>query len=283
MPDGVVPASGRATGGDSIPDAVGGLRRAARRFGAYSEGRPWYRQRAALAVLAVVLVLAPAMIAYHISSNRPDVYVAHGEVLFSVEDAFVDESTSETLALIGRSDRVLAPVAEATGMSLGDLQDSVTTSVVGTTTVVTVDVRREDRAEAKAVAQTITEQWVDVARRPTTPINGGMVAAITAQTTELGEVEAQLTADDLSDEDRVALEAVRDRLVVQIDELENELAALRGDDLFLGHTATILVPAGAQRAPVEPKPLQAAIAGGVIGLVLAGAVLAVAWQLNARE
>jgi ElaB/YqjD/DUF883 family membrane-anchored ribosome-binding protein len=236
-----------------------------------------------LAVLAVLLVIVPAVIAFIVANGRPEVFVAKGEVLFSVEEAFVDEATSETLALIGRSDRVLGPVADSAGLSLEELKDSVATSVVDTTTVVAVEVRRDDPDEAAALATSITEQWVETARRPATPATTGIAALIGARTTRLGELEAELTASGLPPDQRALLEEERSGLLTQLGELEEQLSALEGEDLFLGHKAAILAPAQAEEEPVEPKPLQAAIAGGVIGMLLAGALLALAWQLNLRE
>jgi capsular polysaccharide biosynthesis protein len=263
--------------------AVLHARRAARRFLTSTSERPWYHNRAALAVLAVLLVIAPAVIAFLLAVSRPEVYVARSEVLFSVEDAFVDDATSETLALIGQSARVLGPVAEAAGLPLRALQQSVSTSVVGTTTVVALEVRRDNPDEAATLAESIAQQWVSTARRPTTPADAGVSAAIAAQTTRLGEVEAELASSDLSTEDRELLEQERDDLLTQIGDLQDDLGSLEGDDLFLGHRAAILAPAQAESAPIEPKPLQAAIAGAVIGLLLAGAVIALAWQLTLRE
>jgi hypothetical protein len=257
--------------------------RAARRFLSSGSRRPWYRNRPAVAVLALLLVIVPAVIGLLVSQARPKVYAARAEVLFSAEDFVVDEATSETLALIGRSNRVLAPVAEAAGVSLADLQRSVSTSVVGTTTVVGLEVRRDDPEEATDLARAITEEWVAVARRPTTAVDAGLRAAIDVQTTRLGEIQAELSASDLSADRRASLEQDRDDLITRISQLNDDLSTLQGADLFLGHTAAILKQARVDRTPVEPQPMQAAIAGGVIGLLLAGALVAVAWQLTVRQ
>jgi hypothetical protein len=256
--------------------------RAARRFLSSGSRRPWYRNRPAVAVLALLLVIVPAVIGLLVSQARPKVYAARAEVLFSAEDFVVDEATSETLALIGRSNRVLAPVAEAAGVSLADLQRSVSTSVVGTTTVVGLEVRRDDPEEATDLARAITEEWVAVARRPTTAVAAGLRAAINVQTPRL-EIQAELSASDLSADRRASLEQDRDDLITRISQLNDDLSTLQGADLFLGHTAAILKQARVDRTPVEPQPMQAAIAGGVIGLLLAGALVAVAWQLTVRQ
>lgn len=281
-------ASGGPELGQSLTAAVRRAKRATRRVKrrakrALSRGK-WYHHRRAVAVLAVLLVIVPAVIAFFVASARSEVYVADGEVLFSrQEEAFIDEKTTETLALIGRSDRVLAPVADRAGVPLQELKQSVATAVVETTTAVAVTVRRDDPDEAAALAESITEQWVESARQPTTPVMTGIAALIEGRTARLGELEAELTVSDLSTEERAALQEERSSVLTQLPELEEQLRELEGEDLFLGHEAEILAPAQAEENPVEPKPLQAAIAGGVVGMLLAGALVALAWQLSLRE
>ena len=265
-----------------VGDLVLRARRAVRRVADQTSGRPWYRRPLFLGVVALLLVVTPAVLAYVLAAAQPDVYVARGEVLFSVEDAFVDESTSETLALIGRSNRVLTPVSEELGIPLGEIQDSLSTAIVGTTTVVVPEVRRSDPQEAEEITRAVMQEWVAAARQPDTATTAGLAAAIERQTARLGEVQADLSGE-VDDDLRALLEGERDALFTEIGELQGQLETLEGNDLFLGHSAEILSPPSADDTPVEPKPLESAIAGVVIGLLLAGAVLAVAWQLSLRE
>jgi uncharacterized protein involved in exopolysaccharide biosynthesis len=185
----------------------------------------------------------------------------------------------------------LTPVARATRVSVDELSRSLTVSVVGQSDVLRLTASRPSREAALQMARAIASSYVRVVGRT---FGAGLQAGrarleqqlaqlsstLSAVDTQAGKLEnarqAQLARGQFAPAStkQLRLQAESQILLQRIATLQDRIAALELQRVTQP-AAQILTPAYELEKPLGPRPLRAAAAGLLIGLVLAVGLVAV--------
>jgi capsular polysaccharide biosynthesis protein len=208
----------------------------------------------------VLLVLIGAGIGYASTLLVTTEYAARAQILYPLTEesptGFLREDRSLTTQLVLlRSRTVLAPAAQANGLSVQELDDKLRASVVEGSEVVDLEVRDPDREVGLRLADAVTARYLAVANDVPSENRAYLRS-------ELAEVERRLDAGELSPGQTAALAGRRATLLDRLDALE-----------LAGPQATLLTPAYSADDPVSPRPLLAGAAGALSGLLVAAALV----------
>ncbi len=248
---------------------------------------------------AILVVAMAAGSAYAFSLTGPVLYGARAEVLFEPD---VDASGADAGALaasrevIAGGQGVLEPVARQHGMTPDGLRQIANIEPVTSSNVIRFTVSDPEPERARVLAQALAEQYI-ASMRPRTA-----VAAIPVEEYIREQIE-ELTASQAEVEGRLGLIAAAREIARQqsqplpyppeeaglaarsaqlqrlIGDLYQRLIELELDSAQL----RLLTPAYVLDEPVAPKPLRAAAAGVLGGLLIASGMVVAITQRRTRD
>ncbi len=117
----------------------------------------------ASAVLALVIMALGAGSAYLIGSRGEPIYGSQVEILYQAGPTAFDTETQrllETQEVILHSNSVLQSVAASSGLSTEELDENLSTEVVGQTSILRFTVENPDPVRANQLAEAITESFL---------------------------------------------------------------------------------------------------------------------------
>lgn len=239
-----------------------------------------------LALLALTMVLLGAAAGLVGALILPKTYGARAEILYSTDQAQQsgdplrqDRQLSTQLVLL-KSRAVLGPIAQRQGRQFEDLDKDVSVSVLENSNVMQVEVHGSTEPAALQTLQAVVSGYLTVAAQPS-----GLARNLADQLTQARQNSTQLqtqvqqlipavlagTANQaVLDDARTKLAASQDRekaIQARIDEI-----SLTGQT---GPAAQVLTPPYSLPDPVSPQRLIAVGTGALVGLVVAGGMLAV--------
>lgn len=238
----------------------------------------WGPVLAMLASMMLIVALA-AGTGLILSHRQTPVYAARAELNYSLDGdrsaGFLREDRRLTTQLVMISGRtVLGPVAEEAGLNWEDLADDVSAEVVGESEVIRIEVQSADPQAAKILTEAIITQYLSVSRIDDYDETRQVLEAdlATAQR-QLADLEAALAGSKLDKTGQPTVDALRllaehDVAFATVNDLETKLAELDLDELN-AQPATVLTEPYLLDEPVAPRPLVAAAAGGLLGLLAA--------------
>lgn len=250
--------------------------------------QPPFPTLVAWAAACLLIFAAGTGAGYGLSAIQDPVYGAEADILYRVADgsgarAERDLATQQVV-LQGRA--VLQPVADEAQMPVEDLQELLSVEVVGQSDVLRITMEHRDPALAVQLARDISDHYV----RTVAAAQDEAASFVEEQSAELaaalGDVEQELVDLQEEDDDAVGdtpderrLQAEAERLRLRIAGLETLLAGA-GAATPGGAEIRVLTPAYLLDEPLAPRPVRAAVAGGIAALVVIaalGAVLARRW------
>lgn len=211
-------------------------------------------------VAIVAGLVAGAVLGYVVSAFLPTEYTAQSKLIFNADGPFSPVEGGgggdavrfvANQAEIVLTTEVLQGAADAVGVPVEDVRESVTAVAATETSVVTVTVVRPTAEGARSIADAVTDSYRAVAAAR---VDATRVAAI-------GEAPAAGAAG--------AADAADDALI-------NQRAAAYGDGVASVESAVL------PENPSAPLPLQNALIGGLVGLFLVTGVYLLLDQRKAR-
>jgi len=245
------------------------------------------------ALYGLVITVLAATSAYLVAARGHSVYAARSEILFERRSeqstGFLREDRDLTTQLVTmRTRAVLAPVASANGLSVDALSKKLQVSIVDSSEVIRVQVDDRSVTRAKALVGAISKRYLAGAESPAAGetrrflegrlarINGD-VARLSAQSAQLAQARggaAKGGTTSLQTSEQSLLEAEITSLLDQRTDLNSRLGSATVDFINRPRVAQITKPYKVD-APVSPRPLNAAAAGGLAGAVVAAVAVAV--------
>jgi len=245
----------------------------------------------AITLFTVLLTFLAAGGAYLVADRGDTVYGARAEIVFdagSVDSTAQSERLMANQVVVARSRGVLAPVAASTGVAVTELEDALSASVVGESSVVRLTVSSPDPAQATRLVEAIADAYVaEVAKNAMSEAETFLDQSIGAVNDEQARVAERLVAIDAAQPDADAPATAEERLLeLQAENLFQQLGVLQSRlvdaQLQAGERAraTLVGSPYALDEPLGPKPSQAAAIGALAGLAIAGSVAVALWQLT---
>lgn len=250
--------------------------------------RTWPLRR--LATVCTAVLLLTVLTAYLASATQPTVYGAQADVLFEVTGSAQEfERQLATQEVLLGSRGVLAPVADRFDVPLRELTGSQGVEQIAGSQVLRTEVRNQDPDLAVRLAQAIADSYVASVTSVVTDISADEERRILNEITDLavtaGTGRARL--DVIASERAAAvteggtLTAAQEERELQLQDtaLSQRIGALQSrlTEIFTEREkatqARVLTPAYLLDDPVGPRPLRAAAAGAMVGLVLASGLL----------
>lgn len=213
-------------------------------------------QRATLALLTVALIGVGALLGSAVALVMPAQYAAQTTIQYNIAgentgDFLKTDRNLTTQVVLLSSRNVLAPVADANGLSPDDLAKRVSAAILKSSNIIQLQVTDSSRETAVNLANAIAKQYLTVAN------SSGPQGYLQSQ---LNEVRRQLAAPTpgTTAAETQALNARAATLQAQLDEMN-----------VTANQSTVLTPAYAAADPVSPNGGLAALTGGVCGLLIA--------------
>jgi hypothetical protein len=248
---------------------------------------------ARLVLLALMIILLGSAGGLAGALVLPKTYGARAEIFYPVSqnqgsDPLRQDRQLSTQLVFLKSRAVLGPVAQKQGRQFEDLDKDVGVEVLENSEVIQVEAHGSTELAAMQTLQAVMDSYLALAGQPS-----GVARNLETQLADARQNTAQLqsrvpqlttavlagTATQASlDEARVQLAASLDRektIQARIDEVK-----LTGQ---VGPGAQLLTPPYSLPGPVDPQPLIAAGTGALVGLVMAGGVLAVGARRRIRR
>jgi hypothetical protein len=243
-----------------------------------------HRSNVTLTLIAVGIVLVCAVLGYALVAARPEVYAAHAELAYDVSRANSSAAVQQqmqTAALVVGSRAVLNDVAEQNGLTARELDRSTAVDVVGQSGIISVTVERPSSEEAVAITQAVADAGVAALSTSDPDSRRALLeASLETLRAELNELTAVLGSDESSSAS-IAAELRYEQVVRQIVDLEGRLVDLRLDDAALGKPRVL--SQAYELGSVSTSPLAGLAAGILLGLFVAGTMVAAVWQLRVRS
>lgn len=242
----------------------------------------------------LVIVALAATTAYLVASRGERIYGARTEILFErrteQSTGFLREDRNLTTQLVTlRSRAILGPVAKANGLSVNELAEKLEVGIVESSEIIRVQVNDRSTVKGMKLVGAITKRYLPTAESPapgeTKRFLEGERATIDrdlqARTVRSAQLEAarlgRATPVDptpLPNADQTLVDAEIKSLLDKRTEVDSRLEAATVDFINRPRVAQITKPYKLD-APVSPKPLNAAAAGGLAGAVIAAITVAV--------
>ncbi len=222
------------------------------------------RQRVALGLVLLGLVVIPALVAYALSARSAEIYEARAEILVPAPSgtSATSQAISTQLTLL-TSRGVLQPVAAQAGLPLSALTSSVSAEQLGSGQVISLAVQNESADQATELAQSILDGYLAVARE---------APAATADVEYLHDLLAEQEAELATLQPSGAAlpqSAERELLVSRISDLRDQLTAAEISHLRTAPPANVITEPYSVGEPVRPNPGRAALGGAIAGVLLA--------------
>lgn len=230
-----------------------------------------------LAYAAIIVVLCTTL-AYAASATSPAKYGARSEVRYPIglgvasNDFLRNDRAMQSQLVLLKSRQILAPVAAKYQLSIDELGKEVSASIVDDSEIFRVQVNDPSKEQAQAMAGAIVTEYIkqlpDKTLREQTTLRtqiDGYTRDIESLTAELGRV-GSTSAAGVAIQAELA-RAVEDRSTRRTELQDAVVAAATAD-----HVEQITQPYLLD-GKVSPKPMQAAIAGFLLGAMLAAGVV----------
>lgn len=246
---------------------------------------------AAVVALVLLLTLGVASLAYALASMGEERYAAEAQILYDspASGAELDQELATQEVLL-QSRAVLAPVAEAVGGRVADLQEALDVDIVGGSQILELRFEHSDPDSAAVLLDNITERYLSLSRDTAAQELGGaedivqrelaetqeQLAAATGRRDELAlarEQAAGETGTPPADVEERSLDAEIIRLQQRLGSLQERGVGLQLETASLA-SARLLDDVYVLEDPVAPRPLAAAAAGALVGLVVSGGAVA---------
>jgi uncharacterized protein involved in exopolysaccharide biosynthesis len=238
-----------------------------------------------LVLLALTIILLGTAAGLAAALVLPKTYGARAEVLYSVGqqqqsgDPLKQGRDLSTQLVYLKSRAVLGPVATKQGREYKDLDKAVTVEVLDNSNVIEVQADGPTKLAALQTLQSVMDGYMTLIGQPTGVSRNldTQLADAKANTAQLQTRVQQLTtAVAAGTATQVALNDARTQLTASLDR-EKAIQA-RIDEINLtgqnGPDAQLLTPPYSLPDPVFPQPLIAAGTGALVGVIVAGAVVA---------
>lgn len=246
-----------------------------------------------LVLLALTIILLGTAAGLAAALVLPKTYGARAEVLYAVGeqqqsgDPLKQGRDLSTQLVYLKSRAVLGPVATKEGRQFKDLDKAVTVQVLDNSNVIEVEADGPTKLAALQTLQSVMDGYMTLIGQPT-----GVSRNLDTQLADAKQNTAQLqtrvqqltTAVAAGTATQAALNDARAQLTASLDR-EKAIQA-RIDELNLtgqnGPDAQLLTPPYSLPDPVFPQPLIAAGTGALVGVIVAGAVVAVSVRRRTR-
>ncbi|MCA1834942.1 MAG: hypothetical protein LC721_00850 [Actinobacteria bacterium] len=246
-----------------------------------------------LALLALTIILLGTAAGLAAALVLPKTYGARAEVLYAVGqeqqggDPLKQGRDLSTQLVYLKSRAVLGPVATKEGRQFKDLDKAVSVQVLENSNVIEVEADGPTKLAALQTLQSVMDGYMTLIGQPTGVSRNldTQLADAKANTAQIQTRVQQLTtAVAAGTATQVALNEARTQLTGSLDR-EKAIQA-RIDELNLtgqnGPDAQLLTPPYSLPDPVFPQPLIAAGTGALVGVIVAGAVVAISVRRRTR-
>lgn len=254
-------------------------------------GGGWLTTRLVLLVLTIILLGTAAGLAGALI--LPKTYGARAEILYTIsqdqqggDPLRQDRQLSNQLVFL-KSRTVLGPVAQKQGRQFKDLDKDVSVAVLDNSEVIQVEADGPTKLAAMQTLQAVMDGYLTLIRQPSgATLNlDTQLADAHANTTQIQTRVQQLTAAVLAG--TATQTSLNDARAQLTESLTREKAIqAKIDDRTLngqaGPPAQLLTPPYSLPDPVFPQPLIAAGTGLLVGVLVAGAVVAVGARRRTR-
>ncbi|MGH3899297.1 MAG: hypothetical protein ACRDTA_13860 [Pseudonocardiaceae bacterium] len=277
-----------AVAGDVVPP-----QRSASRTEPASDPRGGGGVTARLVMVALILILVGTAAGLVSALVMPKTYGARAEILYPIGqdqqggDPLRQDRNLSTQLVYLKSRAVLGPIAQKQGVPFKDLDENLSVKVLQTSEVIQVEARGNTQEAARQTLQAVMDGYLALAGQPrgVTRNLDTQLADARANTARLQTQEQQLTAGVLAGTTtQTALNDARAQLTASVDR-EKAIQA-RIDEINLtgrsGPNAQLLTAPYSLPEPVSPQPLIAAGTGALVGLLVAGGVVAVGARRRTR-
>ncbi|MDQ3824513.1 MAG: hypothetical protein M3319_10535 [Actinomycetota bacterium] len=246
-----------------------------------------------LALLALTIILLGTAAGLAAALVLPKTYGARAEVLYAVSqeqqggDPLKQGRDLSTQLVYLKSRAVLGPVATKEGRQFKDLDKAVSVQVLENSNVIEVEADGPTKLAALQTLQSVMDGYMTLIGQPTGVSRNldTQLADAKANTAQIQTRVQQLTtAVAAGTATQAALNDARTQLTGSLDR-EKAIQA-RIDELNLtgqnGPDAQLLTPPYSLPDPVFPQPLIAAGTGALVGVIVAGAVVAMSVRRRTR-
>ena len=246
-----------------------------------------------LVLVALILILLGTGAGLVGALVLPKTYGARAEILYPIGqdqqggDPLRQERQLSTQLVFLKSRAVLGPIAQKQGMQFKELDENLSVEVLQDSEVIQVEAHGTSKESARQTLQAVTDGYLALADQPSGVTRNleTQLVATRANTARIQTQVDQLTAGVLAGTaTQTALNDARTQLAAS---LEREKAIqVRIDEINLtgrsGPNAQLLTPPYVLPDPVSPQPLIAAGTGALVGLLVAGGVVAVGARRRTR-
>ena len=223
----------------------------------------------------------------------PKTYGARAEILYTIsqdqqggDPLRQDRQLSNQLVFL-KSRNVLEPVAQKQGRQFKDLDKDVSVTVLDNSEVIQVEADGPSKLAAMQTLQAVMDGYLTLIRQPSgATLNlGTQLADAHANTTQIQTRVQQLTTAVLAGTaTQTSLNDARAQLTASLDREKAIQAKIDERNLSgeAGPDAQLLTLPYSLPDPVFPQPLIAAGTGALVGLIVAGALVAVGARRRIR-
>jgi hypothetical protein len=246
-----------------------------------------------LVLVALILILLGTGAGLVGALVLPKTYGARAEILYPIGqdqqggDPLRQDRNLSTQLVFLKSRAVLGPVAQQQGRQFKDVDEDLSVEVLQTSEVIQVEARGDTREAARQTLQAVMDGYLALAGQPSgvTRNLDTQLAETRANTTRVQtQVDQLATGVAQGTATQTALNEARAQLTASVDR-EKAIQA-RIDEINLtgrsGPNAQLLTPPYVLPDPVKPQPLIAAGTGALVGLLVAGVVVAVGARRRTR-
>ncbi|HEY6424027.1 MAG TPA: hypothetical protein VIY28_12425 [Pseudonocardiaceae bacterium] len=240
-----------------------------------------------LLILALTIILIGTAAGWAAAFVLPKTYGARAELFYPISqgqqngDPLQQDRQLSTQLVYLKSRAVLGPIAQKQGRQFSDLDSDLSVQILQNSEVIQVEAHGSTAEAARQTLQAVMAGYLALSGQPTgvTRNLGIQLAEAHANTVQLQTRAQQLVAAVLAGTaTQASLDATRAQIVVSQDR-EKAIQA-RIDELTLtgqtGTDAQLLTPPYPLPDPVSPQLLITIGSGALVGLIVAGVVVAVA-------
>lgn len=262
-----------------------------------SESRQRERQQLTRAQMRRLIWLAAVIVLFGAGGGLigalvwPATYAARAEILYPITEeqptGFLREDRNLTTQLVLLQSRaVLGPVAATEGVAVQNLEQDLTVQLLETSEIIQVEVRNPSPEAALRLVNDIVKRYFALRQvQEPSDVRGYLDSELADVRERIADTQGRLlqlrgeSAAGLVDQ--AALGAAQDQLgalVTREQALLEQLDQVNIVDLS-GPSAQLTTPPYLVTDPVSPRPLLSAVAGLLMGLIVAaGAVAIVVWR-----
>ncbi|MGQ0717458.1 MAG: hypothetical protein ACT4NP_09110 [Pseudonocardiales bacterium] len=248
---------------------------------------------ARLVLVALILILLGTAAGLAGALALPKTYGARAEILYPIGqeqqggDPLRQDRNLSTQLVYLKSRAVLGPIAQKQGLPFTDLDKNLSVEVLQSSEVIQVEARGSTKESARQTLQAVMDGYLALAGQPTgVTRNLDLQLADTRANTALIQTQVdQLTTAVLAG---TATQASLNDARTQLTESQTRERAIQAriDEINLtgrtGPNAQLLTQPYVLPDPVSPQPLIAAGTGALVGLLVAGGVVAVGARRRTR-